>query len=293
MDSHAVRYAASLSLIEVGLGSFLHAFRIPLRGQILSLNQGFLLSRASFTGVRTRREGARLTHLISQTVACLKSLSPAGQRLTPMVAISVQGSLFSFAQLIGGVSMPGHVLGAWLVSLWALLQPILLGWLLNGDDFLLAIEWTIQKLSPSYGWWIAGGFVALNLILGFFLTIVSKRMSAESWERYQARMVEFAKSPGRTRHPWLPSPIFFASIGMTVAFLYFTESPHARSIWVWLRPLGLTALFLFAMHWTPVEKIVRRLESRSPMLAETLKAVRAKLTSRADSSAHPNRSSRI
>ena len=36
-------YAMQLSLTEIGLGSFLHAFRIPFSGFLLSLNQCFIL----------------------------------------------------------------------------------------------------------------------------------------------------------------------------------------------------------------------------------------------------------
>ena len=37
--------AIALGLIEIGLGSVLHAFYVPLRGHLLSLNQSFFLTR--------------------------------------------------------------------------------------------------------------------------------------------------------------------------------------------------------------------------------------------------------
>jgi hypothetical protein len=70
--------AALLSIVEIGLGSFLHAFSIPFAGHFLSLNQGFILTRAAIETNDRRSPG-----IISAVAALLKSLSPAGKKLTP------------------------------------------------------------------------------------------------------------------------------------------------------------------------------------------------------------------
>ena len=44
---HIGNQAGALSLIEIGLGSFLHGLKIPFSGQFLSLNQGFFLTRTA------------------------------------------------------------------------------------------------------------------------------------------------------------------------------------------------------------------------------------------------------
>ncbi|MGZ3697464.1 MAG: hypothetical protein ACXWP5_05125, partial [Bdellovibrionota bacterium] len=64
--------AATLSAVEVGIGSFCHAFHVPLSGHLLSLNQGFLLSRAV---IHAKEHGTRhrfLPSTISNVAATLK-----------------------------------------------------------------------------------------------------------------------------------------------------------------------------------------------------------------------------
>ena len=81
-------YAANLSLIEVGLGSVVHGLKLPFGGQVLSINQCVILSHAA------RRLGINAktgVFTISTIAATLKSLSPAGNKLGPMLSISMQG----------------------------------------------------------------------------------------------------------------------------------------------------------------------------------------------------------
>ena len=86
-------WAATLSIAEVGVGSFMHAFHIPLTGTFLSLNQAAFLTR--LTKLNQHRDDARgLAFDVSTVTALIKSFSPIGKRLTPMLAISVQGLLF-------------------------------------------------------------------------------------------------------------------------------------------------------------------------------------------------------
>ncbi|MFP5459829.1 MAG: hypothetical protein ACLGG7_13920, partial [Bacteriovoracia bacterium] len=99
--------AATLSLIEVGLGSLLHGLKLPFSGHVLSLNQSFILTRATLTSGE-RRDAA----VISTTAAILKSLSPAGKKLTPMLAIAVQGQLYYLGLLVAGTGVIGQLLGS-------------------------------------------------------------------------------------------------------------------------------------------------------------------------------------
>src|SRR5688572_22233186 len=126
------RHAALLTVVEVGLGSLLHGLRIPLSGQILSCNQGFLLCRAVKEAGPDERSRF-LPATISNVAALLKSLSPAGKKLTPMLAISSQGLLFSLGCILLGPNFLGCLLGISLLSLWAFAQPILIAYVLFGS----------------------------------------------------------------------------------------------------------------------------------------------------------------
>jgi hypothetical protein len=135
---------AFLALTEIGLGSLLHNFKIPFSGHFLSLNQVFILSRATIES-KNRSAGAE----ISGVVAILKTLSPMGKKLTPMLAISMQGVLFSLGTLVFGVNFIGVIVGAILSSLWAFIQPLLLLYLFYGTEAVNIFEFywrEIQKV---------------------------------------------------------------------------------------------------------------------------------------------------
>ncbi len=268
MNSHAAKFSAALSLIEVGLGSFLHALHVPFRGQVLSMNQGFLLSRASFTGAASRREGMRLSNLISLTAACLKSLSPAGKTLTPMLAISIQGLLFSVGQAIGGVSLVGHSIGISLISLWALTQGLVLGWLLNGEVFLRALGYAIDQLGFERAEWIVGIGVFLLLVLGVVLVFFSQRMTPEAWKKYEARFTR--STPASARSGFSIPGTAFISVGVTLLFIYFTQSPEARTIWIWIRPIAVLIGLRIVVYWISPSAVTRVLSKRWPALGATV-----------------------
>lgn len=268
-ESVAVRFSTALSLIEVGLGSLLHAIHFPFRGQVLSMNQAFLLSRASFVGATTRGEGIRMSNLISLTAACLKSLSPAGQKLTPMLAISVQGLLFSLGQFLGGVSLFGHSIGMTLVWVWALGQGLVLGWFLNGGAFFEALRYLIQKIGGGAIEWVILGWFTFLFGMGVGLVILSRRLSTEKWARYEEKFrVKKDSSRSGFRIPW----VSLLSVGVTIGFLYATESAEARSVWIWIRPVGVFVAMWFLAHWIPPSLVSRFLSRRWPALAKNIES---------------------
>jgi hypothetical protein len=126
-------WAGTLALAEVGVGSFLHAAHIPMTGTMLSLNQALFLSR--ITRLNHDLPGARsLGFEISSVTALLKSFAPVGKRLTPMLAIGVQGLLFTAGTTIFGPTLIGVIAGSMLLAVWQV------SWLqrcpkLSGNEF--------------------------------------------------------------------------------------------------------------------------------------------------------------
>ncbi len=91
-------YTVLLGCTEIGFGSIVHGLRIPMGGHALSVNQGIVLTLAA-KKCSSGAEAAKYTNTISIYSSILKSLSPAGKKLTPMLALSCQGILFSFGFL--------------------------------------------------------------------------------------------------------------------------------------------------------------------------------------------------
>ena len=138
------RYSLYLATVEVTLGAMLHGARIPFTGYILSLHQAFCLARAS------RHDGSLFTPVcVSTTVAILKTLSPMGKRLTPMLAIMIQGFLFNIGMLCFGNNIAGHMFGAILLSFWGFIQPALFAYLIFGQDLLSGLS-TFEQLINQY-----------------------------------------------------------------------------------------------------------------------------------------------
>src|SRR5687768_9797676 len=132
---HVGKAAVTLSVVEVGLGSFLHSLHIPFSGHFLSLNQGFVIARAAKEAKALPTSGFIPMH-VSNVAAILKSLSPVGKKLTPMLALSAQGSLFTVGTMLFGITPLGFTVGMILLSVWAFLQPVLIYLLLYGKTLV-------------------------------------------------------------------------------------------------------------------------------------------------------------
>ena len=258
------REAAALSLVEVGLGSVLHGFRVPFTGYLLSLNQGFFLSRA--VSQSRGMAGARALPLeIGAVAACLKSLSPAGKKLTPMLAISMQGVFFSAGTFALGVNLPGAIIGSILCSLWAFLQPLILYTLLYGRTLAEVGTYYLDKFGL---WsWVAS-LVIFKCALAAVLAVAGFRMSQARFERYQALLRDAgrrsgAASPVPAPSDWsvraatlgalrdLTRPLFLASLVLTALFFVMQDRPASETVWKLLRPIALGFCLFFALR-TPL-----------------------------------------
>ncbi|TVQ09065.1 MAG: hypothetical protein EA364_14600, partial [Balneolaceae bacterium] len=97
--------------------------------------------------------------------AALKALSPAGNRIRPMVAIAVQGSLFGLSVRLLGWNITGITLGAWFIGAWSGLQGFIFQYLLLGNALVDAYG-ELQK-------WLAGNLgisiVSLPLLVALYV----------------------------------------------------------------------------------------------------------------------------
>jgi hypothetical protein len=256
----------------VGLGSVLHAFHVPLAGQLLSLNQGFLLSRATrLTQVRASANS------ISAISATLKSLSPAGKKLTPMLAISAQGLLFTLGPFFLGVNLIGLLVGMTLLCLWAYLQPLLLYLIMYGKtlvevgDYFLEQLQTVANISPEFLLWGVAILVTLKILIGWVLVFASIKVSDQKVELYIERLQqagrerlkqrkEISGSPLQLAMKDLLTPLFLLSLAMTATFFVITGQEVTVIVWALLRPIAVGFLIFYLIRVLPFEKLIPRLE---------------------------------
>jgi hypothetical protein len=282
------KHAASLSLIEIGLGSFLHSFKIPFSGHLLSINQMAILSRSAF-----KLKSSKSALQISLIASLLKSLSPAGKKLTPMLAISAQGLIYFLGVNILGLNYLGLLVAVIFTSLWAFVQPILFIFLIFGKNFLAVTEYYLhefEKIIPhveQYLLVIFLSFVLLKIILAFIVSIFAIKISDQEFEKYQKKiLLEIKVKPTQGHSPIymalrdLLNPLFIISFLLTVFFFLFSESSHShvQLIWNIMRPLALGFVVFYLFRVYPVSNLSHFLKLKgfsqvSKILDAAIKAV--------------------
>lgn len=274
-------YGATLSLIEVGLGSLLHAFKIPFSGILLSLNQGFILCRAAILS-REIPQNVWTTYSISNVAAVLKSLSPAGKKLGPMLSLSMQGLLFNIGILVFGTNPVGLCVGMALLSVWTFLQPLVTYYLFFGKELINAVEYLYEKTLPYHGLkaelllWIFLGLVIVKMLVAMILAIVAWRTRGETiyGKNYEEGLIKLARDKGAKiaderksgNAVWLAfkdlfRPLFLVSLATTGVFLYFSQHDYAKTAWYLLRPIALGFIFFYISRTLTLDRWLIKMEN--------------------------------
>lgn len=266
--------AAILSLIEIGLGSLLHSFRVPMTGFFLSLNEGFILSRTTLS--QRGQKGDRFSPLVvSNIAALLKSLSPAGKKLTPMLAISAQGFLFAWGTLIFGANLVGILVGSVIASLWSFAQPVLIYLMIFGRTFVDVVGYYYKEFQQIFDFplerllFVLVAFVLLKVVLAIALAFVAYFLPEHIFSKYQNKMLKMAAkktSPsvnvksGRSaivlamRDLW--NPLFIVSLALTLVFFMAVESSGVAIFWGLMRPIAIGFILFYLVRVLPFTKLI-------------------------------------
>jgi hypothetical protein len=280
--------ATHLSAIELGLGSALHAFKIPFAGHFLSLNQGFFLSYAirilSSTTVETRFQLSKITFEISILTALLKSLSPAGQKWGPMLSISMQGILYSLGILICGANIIGALVGIYLLSCWAFIQPFITLLISFGfSEMQKIIGFYIERLEKDYHvsnqnllniilivFTIKMTFATILTFLAFYLKsnrikLLQEKMRAQNKLKLNTESFD-QKSIHKKVLSDITKPLFLFSFLMAYVFLFITEDTVVSFLWKALRPLAMAILVFYFLRSKYCYGLILKVISKSKYL---------------------------
>ncbi len=263
------KHAASLSLVEIGIGSLLHSLHVPLAGQFLSVNQIAFMTRVSF-----KTQNAKSAVSLSLITSLLKSLSPAGKKLLPMLAIASQGLLYSVGPTLFGLNFIGLLIGCILSCTWAFIQPVLFIFLLFGQTSLEVYQHFIAEFSkfvPDVEHiivWVVLTTLVIKIIVAVELSLFIKNMSDEDFLDYEKRLIKENKSTTKaaTKSAWLGaitdllSPLFLISYAFTAVFFYFSHSTTSTIIWQMMRPLAIGYIIFYLVRVYPVENLSSKLE---------------------------------
>ncbi len=261
-------YGAGAGALEASLGSALHGAKVPLRGQFLSTLQALVMTSAA-EGLANRERVA----WVALVAAGLKALSPAGSRLRPMLAISVQGILYSAAIRFLGWSRFSVFLGGVLIGAWSSGQGILLQWLLVGNDLFKAYDITIRWISARLGLEAP----ALPIVLAAFIAasaLLTGTVTAGFWSR-RNRGLERLKSLGPARppkakssHPFLTTlrelfhPAFWLPIAFILVVLLATGTRWQEASMIALRAFTVGLVLFGLVRLIRVQAIAGKLQRR-------------------------------
>ncbi len=254
-DPEVQKSVALLSATEIGVGSLLHALHLPFAGHFLSLNQGLVLMML-VKKEKVREKAVSNVNAVSTTSSLMKSLSPAGKKLTPMLAISVQGFLFSIGIFLFGVNLVGVLLGMLLLSIWGFVQPLLIAYILFGSHFFDAVVklWTefcqYVSLPVENGLWVLLGVVLMKVLVSLVLAVLfweSKEHFELEYIGWLERVRKNSPLSVKTKRKRLGvNPWLLVSFAISIGYFFMSGQINAEGIWSYvLRPLAVTLVFFW------------------------------------------------
>ena len=137
-------FGALWGSMEMTLGAWMHAARVPFTGLFLS---GIGICIALIGYVFVPRAGA--VFMISLVAALLKAFSVGGVVLNPMIAIVIEGLLAEAGLALGGRQrevLPFLLAGVFAVN-WSLVQPFFTQGVLAGQGMLEIYTRTLDEVA--------------------------------------------------------------------------------------------------------------------------------------------------
>ena len=238
----------------------------------MSLNQGLILARACHKS-KDQSWSVKTPSGISNVSAVLKSLSPAGKKLTPMLAISAQGNLFGLGLLLFGNNFIGLSIGMLMLSLWAFIQPLLIYLLLFGKNLVFMAEYFIEKISrvtPVHEETLISILVTIIMIkvfLGQVVLILSYYLSDQKFRLYEEKLLKARVerkgqqlSPTKGALKDILNPLFLFSLILLGLFFFYSKSPWSVTIWGLLRPLAGGFILFYLIRVFPLDWLSEKMK---------------------------------
>ena len=289
-------FAGIGGLVEVGLGSTLHAYRVPFKGHFLAYLQNLLL--IAF-GKSLHGRGLIRIAFIS---AMLKAFSPVGNTFRPMTYIFLQGLAFAVPVRLAGWHIGSVVTGSIMMAWLTLALSLAVDYVTFGRAIFDAFGGAISTVSgwlgiagPSISQVIAGAFVLKAVIAAalaataFFgdMQPLVRRLGARRAGRRTHRPA--GTRPVGARHSLsatavgalrdMVRPRFVIAFLISVLLLlFFAGLSRSDAVNLVIRGLCISYLGLVAMRRVDVRSVGAWLDRRAGLgLAESLPVALATL----------------
>ena len=215
---------------------------------------------------------------ISNTAAILKTLSPYGKKLTPMLAISTQGLLFNIGIIFFGKNLLGRCVGSFLLSLWPMIQPALIYGIIYGSIFLNMSAYYNQMIAtlPWFGEMtlqiIVAGYIFIHIFLSLGVCLLTYLLPTRILDKYDRYIISYSAShlkplsvPTKStflqklRGVWkdFTSPIFLLSLILSGFFFYATLHSLESFFFVFFRLIAVAFITFFLIRNISTEWCMR------------------------------------
>ena len=268
-------YGGGAGGFEASVGAILHGSQIPLRGLFMSSIQSVLMTFAA-DGLGHRRRVVWVSFL----AASIKAFSPTGNRLRPMLAISLQGILYTFAITLSGWNFFGVSLGGFLIGAWSALQGVALQYIFVGNELLRAydsiIQWVAHQLDAK-----PVGFIVLVVGWTILCGLISAAVTLLAWHRRQRmpeRLRDIVLKKGRgiafngkpasislaMKHGLrdIFRPLFWLPVAIVVAVMLLDGSGLESILWVVVRAAGVGFVLFSLVRALDVQRFIGWLRKR-------------------------------
>lgn len=263
--------------IEMTLGSALHAAKVPLRGLALSSLQGAMMTFTAFGLAQPAR-----VIWVPFISAGLKALSPAGNRLRPMLAICAQGLLYGAAVQLIGWNLLGVALGGALIGAWAATQGIVLQLLLLGGELVRAYDAVVLWLADRWGIaapglpWLIGAWAAAHAAVAGSVTTLAWKLRSPPRRLQELIDRETARFEARARADAAPTGSATAPAAAPAGRPRWLRALRELGRWPFWLPLVVVAAIMLGAgrSWEAVAWLVLRFFAVAAVLLALLSLLR-------------------
>jgi hypothetical protein len=284
-DERLIEKAVQLSLVEVFIGSTLHAFKIPFSGHFLSLNQGLLLLKFTEKS-QSRTKSFTMMVEISMIASCMKAFAPAGKKLGPMISITMQGLFLGIGTFLFGRSLVAQIQSMLFLSLWAFLQPIFSYLIIYGPDLFKAFGYLLKRITKYTGAnsesvvMVLCIAVLIKFILASTVPFILRYLNKHGWEKYETLIRKRSgpnpimkgfreKNPSAVKGAFkdLMTPAFLISLVIMGSFFFISEVDSVHAMWKILRSLGIAFSFFYITRAEWFQNGIQKLAKKSKFVA--------------------------
>ena len=172
--------------LELTLGTFLHTLHVPKTGLIMvSLSLVLLIAQRRIFPARG------LTICTGIIAACIKSLSPGGIIVGPMIGILSEALVVELFLLPGSRNYISGIIAGGMGILWSQLISVFRKWVIYGDDFIKALFKFVSKFltlesTSTVGWTLIAIALGLIFIVGGISGFLGGRLGRRVEKRIAA-----------------------------------------------------------------------------------------------------------